>query len=296
MPKMPIVLITGALGSGKTTLLQRFIDEVPLKLAVLVNEFGEIGIDGTVIRAKNVNLIELAGGCVCCELTGEFEAAVTELMQTMQPQMIVVEATGVAESDALVLEVEESISGVRLDSVIYLADAYTSLKYPQVGYVARNQLQAADVVLINKIDLVAADRLQAIETQIRQFNSRAAILPTAFAEVDVKMLLGTTGQPRPALTRTHRHSVELTQLSYRSHNDFSRTAFETLLAGLAPGVVRAKGFIRLDGRYHLLNQVGDRFTLEPVAADATWLVFIGPGLEPVKDRLIEAIEACRNLD
>lgn len=292
MARTAMTLITGGLGSGKTTLVQRFIDDVPLKLAVLVNEFGDIGIDGSIIRAKNINLIELAGGCVCCELTGEFEAAVAELMQTVRPQLIVVEATGVAESDALVLEVEEQIKDVRLDCVIYIADAYTSLKYPRMGYVERTQLQAADAVLINKADLVTGDQMETVEARIRQFNTRAALVRTIYARVDVNLLLGAETGKRPRVPAHRPHTVDLVQFSYRSHSDFVRTAFEAFLRHLPQQVFRAKGFIRLDGRSHLLNYVGDRYELAPAEAQATRLVFIGPGLESAKAGLIRQIDAC----
>jgi G3E family GTPase len=120
--RTPITLITGSLGSGKTTLLKRIIQASGGKLAVLINEFGEIGIDGRIIRGENTRVIELAGGCVCCELAGEFVAAVGELLEKYQPDMIVLEATGVAEADALVYEVEDDLPQVRLDCVLCVGD------------------------------------------------------------------------------------------------------------------------------------------------------------------------------
>jgi|GEM_PF-1693409 len=144
--RTPLTLITGSLGSGKTTLLKRIIRFSESKLAVLINEFGEIGIDGRIIKGEHTRLIELAGGCVCCELTGEFVAAVNELLDKYQPDMIVLEATGVAEADALVYEVEEDLPRVRLDCVICIVDGWAGSRYPQVGYVGRVQLQQADII------------------------------------------------------------------------------------------------------------------------------------------------------
>lgn len=83
--RTPITLITGPLGSGKTTLLRHILDQVPKKIAILMNEFGEIAIDSKIVEGKAIRIAELAGGCVCCSLAGEFEAAVTELIQAVAP-------------------------------------------------------------------------------------------------------------------------------------------------------------------------------------------------------------------
>jgi G3E family GTPase len=131
--RTPIALITGTLGSGKTTLVKRLIAMADRRLAVLMNEFGEIAIDSKIIQGENTRIVELAGGCVCCELTGEFVAAVDELIDKYRPELIVLEATGVAEADALVYEVEEELTRARLDSVVCIVDGYASIKYPQVG-------------------------------------------------------------------------------------------------------------------------------------------------------------------
>ena len=140
--RTPLTLITGSLGSGKTTLLQRIIAAADTtRLAVLINEFGEIGIDGRVIKGEHLRLIELAGGCVCCVLAGEFVAAVNELLDQYRPDMIVLEATGVAEADALVYEVEDDLPRVRLDCVICIVDGWADVRYPRIGYVSRLQLQ-----------------------------------------------------------------------------------------------------------------------------------------------------------
>src|SRR3989344_6787982 len=110
--KTPITIITGYLGSGKTTLLKHILKETKDKLAIIMNEFGEIAIDSKIIKGKNINMKELAGGCVCCSLTGEFEAAINEIIQNIKPDSIIVETTGVAEPDAMMVDIEENILSV----------------------------------------------------------------------------------------------------------------------------------------------------------------------------------------
>src|SRR5881296_4330602 len=105
-PRTPITLVTGPLGSGKTTLLRHILRTRPAKIAIVMNEFGEIAIDTKVIEGKNVRIAELGGGCVCCSLIGEFEAAVNEIIEAVAPDNIVLETTGVAEPGALAFDIE----------------------------------------------------------------------------------------------------------------------------------------------------------------------------------------------
>src|SRR5687768_16537479 len=116
--RTPLTVITGPLGSGKTTLLRHIIASARQRLAILMNEFGEIAIDSKIVAGNAIRLAELGGGCVCCSLLGEFEAAVREIIDTVGPDLIVVETTGVAEPDAVILDVQENLTSVRLDGVI----------------------------------------------------------------------------------------------------------------------------------------------------------------------------------
>ena len=152
----PIVLITGPLGGGKTTLLRYILNHVDKRMALLINEFGEIAIDAKVIEGKNVRMAELEGGCVCCSLLGEFEAAVEEVIDQVDPEVIVVETTGVAEPDALVFNIQESLPRVRLDGVVTVVDADALVRFPSIGHTMRMQIEAADLMILNKTDLASA--------------------------------------------------------------------------------------------------------------------------------------------
>src|SRR5205814_5346790 len=107
MPRTPITLVAGPLGSGKTTLLRHILAVQPGKIAIVMNEFGEIAIDTKVIEGKSVRIAELGGGCVCCSLLGEFEAAVDEIIAHVKPDRIIVETTGLAEPEALMFNIQE---------------------------------------------------------------------------------------------------------------------------------------------------------------------------------------------
>lgn len=289
--KIPITLITGSLGSGKTTLLRRILDTTDRRIAILMNEFGEISIDGRVIQGKHVQLVELAGGCVCCSLTGEFEAAITEIIEKVGPELIVVETTGVAEADALVFEVEESLPEVRLDGVICIVDAYATVKFPHLGRVTRTQLETADIILLNKIDLVDASQVEAVREQIRQINERAVIFQTVRCDADPNLLFGLEVERRAAPTE-HHHDVEFQSFTFTTEKRLDRERFEEVVAGLPESVYRAKGFVRfLDGS-RLFNYVVGRWDLEDFAAEKTDLVFIGKDLAKDQEDILSQLQDC----
>ena len=167
MLRTPITLITGPLGSGKTTLLRHILAVQPGKIAIVMNEFGEIAIDTKVIEGKNVRIAELGGGCVCCSLLGEFEAAVNEIIEKIAPDRIVVETTGLAEPEALVFNIQEALPQCRLDGVVSVIDADMLIRFPELGHTTRLQIEGADILLLNKIDLIEPGQIEALETKLR---------------------------------------------------------------------------------------------------------------------------------
>ncbi len=289
--KTPMALITGSLGAGKTTLLGRLLQASRLRIAVLMNEFGEIPIDSRMIRGDNIEIVELAGGCVCCSLTGEFEAAVNEIIAKVHPELIVVEATGVAESDALVFEVEDRLPHIRLDAAICIVDAYAAMRYPQVGYAARTQLASADVILINKSDLVTAEEMDAVISQVRRYNHRAAELRTVRCDVPMDILFGPRIEQGP-LPEPPPRGETFESFAVTSSGLLDRARFENFLSDLPAAVFRAKGFVRFPDGGRLFNYVAGRFDFEPFDAEKYQLVFIGPSLTKERADIENQLRAC----
>src|SRR5438067_3101203 len=139
--RTPITLVTGPLGSGKTTLLRHILATRPAKIAIVMNEFGEMAIDTKVIEGKNVGIAQLGGGCVCCSLLGEFGAAVTEIIKKVEPEMIAVETTGLAEPEALVFNIQEALPQCWLDGVVWVIDADMMIRFPELVHTTRLQLE-----------------------------------------------------------------------------------------------------------------------------------------------------------
>jgi G3E family GTPase len=290
-PRTPITLITGPLGSGKTTLLRHLLDVVPQKIAIMMNEFGEIAIDSQIIEGKNVRIADLGGGCVCCSLLGEFEVAVAEVIDTVHPDLIIVEATGVAEPDALMFDIQENLPQVRLDGVVTVADADAMMRYPRLGQTGRAQIEAADIILLNKVDLVSAEQLAEITVRLTQLNENAPILPTQRSQVDPEVLFGMS-HAREVGPPQHRHQLGMESFNYISAATLERQCFEALVEGLGPAVVRAKGFVRFPDGTYLFNYVAGRWDFEAFAEKPTTLVFIGEHVTRHEADLIDAFKRC----
>jgi G3E family GTPase len=287
--RTPITLITGPLGSGKTTLLRHILAVQPGKIAIVMNEFGEIAIDTKVIEGKNVRIAELGGGCVCCSLLGEFEAAVNEIIEKIAPERIVVETTGLAEPEALMFNIQEALPKCRLDGVVSVIDADMLIRFPDLGHTTRLQIEGADILLLNKIDLVEAAEIESLEFKLRKINPTAAIVRTQRCRIDPELLFGIAGN-RKIGAPEHQHHPEFESFAFTSNSIFSRDCFEDFANGLSASVVRAKGFIRFGEGVHLFNFVAGRWELEPFEADRTELVFIGRNIAAEKDAIVCALK------
>src|SRR6266850_1974117 len=179
-PRTPITLVTGPLGSGKTTLLRHILATRPAKIAIEMN----------VIEGKNVRIAELGGGCVCCSLLGEFEAAVNEIIARVGPEIIVVETTGLAEPEALVFNIQEALPQCRLDGVVSVIDADMLVRFPEIGHTIRLQIEGADILLLNKIDLIEPAQIEPLENKLHRINSTAEIIRTERCRIHPELLFG----------------------------------------------------------------------------------------------------------
>jgi G3E family GTPase len=291
MPRTPITLITGPLGSGKTTLLRHILATQGERIAVVMNEFGEIAIDTKVIEGKNVRIAELGGGCVCCSLLGEFEAAVNEIIEKIAPERIVVETTGLAEPEALVFNIQEALPQCRLDGVVSVIDADMLVRFPELGHTTRLQIEGADILLLNKVDLVEPGQIEPLEAKLRKINPTAAIVRTERCRIDPELLFGIEREKKIARLE-HRHQPEFESFAFTSSKIFSRDCFEGFASGLPAGVVRAKGFIRFADGGQLFNFVAGRWELEPFEAEQTELVFIGKQIAAKKEMILHALVEC----
>jgi G3E family GTPase len=193
--KIPVTVLTGYLGAGKTTLLNRILSEPHgKKYAVIVNEFGEIGVDNDLVVGADEEVFEMNNGCICCTLRGDLVRIIDGLMRRKGKfDAIIVETTGLADPApvAQTFFMDENVGRkTKLDAVVTVADAKWLQERLTDAPEAKNQIAFADVILLNKTDLVAADELSEIEARIRGINPYAKVHKTERCQVALPEVLG----------------------------------------------------------------------------------------------------------
>ena len=192
--KVPVTVLTGYLGAGKTTLLNRILSEPHgKKYAVIVNEFGEIGIDNDLVVGADEEVFEMNNGCICCTVRGDLVRIIDGLMRRKGKfDAVIVETTGLADPApvAQTFFVDENVGRkTRLDAVVTVADAKWLSERLKDAPEAKNQIAFADVILLNKTDLVSADELAEVEGRIRAINPYAKLHRTQRAQIPIAEVL-----------------------------------------------------------------------------------------------------------
>ncbi|MGH6810833.1 MAG: CobW family GTP-binding protein [Methylocella sp.] len=195
--KIPVTVLTGYLGAGKTTLLNRILSEDHgQKFAVIVNEFGEIGIDNDLIVGADEEVFEMNNGCICCTVRGDLIRIIEGLLKRKGKfDAILVETTGLADPApvAQTFFVDADVrDAAQLDAVVTVADAKWLIEQLMDAPEAKNQIAFADVIILNKTDLVGADELSEIEARIRAINPYANLHKTVNCAVALDAVLGRT--------------------------------------------------------------------------------------------------------
>jgi G3E family GTPase len=194
--RIPATVVTGFLGSGKTTLINRILREEHGKtIAVIVNEFGEISIDGQlIVQDDQAELVEFNNGCLCCTVRGDLIDTLQRLHQRADKlDGILIETTGLADPAPVAstfFVADEVKNSIRLDAFVTLADAVNLEMNLEQSTEAVEQIAFSDIVLINKIDLVAPEQLKAVEAKVRALNPLARIHFTTNAEIDIDQVVG----------------------------------------------------------------------------------------------------------
>src|SRR5271163_1778577 len=193
--KIPVTVLTGYLGAGKTTLLNRILSEPHgKKYAVIVNEFGEIGIDNDLVVGADEEVFEMNNGCICCTVRGDLVRIIDGLMRRKGKfDAIIVETTGLADPApvAQTFFVDETVGRkAKLDAVVTVADARWLKDRLRDAPEAKNQIAFADVILLNKTDLVSEAELAEVEARIRGINPYAKVHKTQRSQVPLDAVLG----------------------------------------------------------------------------------------------------------
>ena len=190
-------IVSGFLGAGKTTLIKKLIKDALAgsRVVLIENEFGEIGIDGGFLKEAGIEIREMNSGCICCSLVGDFNASLKQVMETYQPERILIEPSGVGKLDDVMRAIEktaEEIPDMKVGSAVTVVDAAKARVYfKNFGEFFVNQIENAGTVLLTRTDKVSQEKIDEAVALIREHNQKATIITTPLAELDGRKVLET---------------------------------------------------------------------------------------------------------
>ena len=313
---VPVTVLTGYLGAGKTTLLNRLLTEQHgRKYAVVINEFGELGVDNDLVVDTDEEVFEMNNGCVCCTVRGDLIRIINGLMKRRTRfDGIIVETTGLANPApvAQTFFVDEDVRArTRLDAIVTVVDAKNLPARLADSAEAEEQLAFADVIVLNKIDLVSADELAAVEARIRGINPTARIHHADHSRVPVTAILdqGAFDLAR-VLERTpdflentdHEHNDDINSMSFEVQGQINGPRFNQwiglLLQEKGGDILRTKGILDFAGEdrryaFQAVHMMADGDFIGPWREGETRssrIVFIGRNLN--RPQLRRGFESC----
>lgn len=314
--RIPVTIVTGFLGSGKTTLINHILEgQHGRKIAVIVNEFGEIGIDGQLMVSDDEEqLVEFNNGCLCCTVRGDLVRTLEDLMQRADLDAVLVETTGLADPAPVAstfIVADEIKANFNLDAFVTVVDAPNLQRNLTDSHEAQEQVAFADIILINKTDLVSADEIVKIEQQIRTLNPIAKIHHTAFSVVDLPLILGTGAFDLEAKLEVdplflddleHEHDATVGSFALTSEKPIDMNKFMLWMNALAQDkgedLYRTKGLFYAQGfpervlfqSVRMLTSMKRDRPWKPDEAKLTQLVVIGRNLN--RDEFAEGFAKC----
>jgi len=288
--KTPIVLLSGFLGAGKTTLLKQILswDFDLTGTIVIVNEFGDVGIDGSLLKDSGSNVVELTSGCICCTLSADLKQSLEKIHEQFNPERIIIESSGVADPTAICSVLSEGNLSryMTLQKIITVLDAELWEARESFGQLFYNQLELANVILLNKIDLFRKDQVTRFLKDIHATMPGSQVIPTLHCRIDPETLLW-ENKPRPLDIKPlsfyqdlkRRETVDAAgyvTFVFETAAPLNESCFQEFLSQAPFELFRIKGPVRFEDQTVMVNFVGGRGDLSPwEETTQTQLAFIG---------------------
>ena len=273
--RVPVLVVSGFLGSGKTTLVRHLLADAQrsgVRMAVISNEFGELGIDQLLLGGAADAYAELAGGCVCCQLSDELVETLQMLRERVHPQRIVIETSGVAlpYDTQLNFERDPVRAWIGDDVAVVLVNAEQLDSGRELEGTFIDQVSSADLLLLNKLDLLPAARADALEDRLAEWAPGTPVLRAVQGQVDPELLFTPELDELRGAERARPHHHEAFQAEERRVAD-GVSAAELIAELRDAGALRVKGFVATSDGLRLVQGVGPRIELssvdEPPPAD-----------------------------
>jgi G3E family GTPase len=302
--KTGVLLVSGFLGSGKTTLLRHIISwkEDMSDTVVIVNEFGDIGIDGSLLRGEASDVIELTSGCVCCTLAVDLTILLKSIWERFNPRWIIIESSGVADPTSIISALWQAGIKEHIDflKVIVILDTDCWEVRSIMGQLFHRQIETADIILLNKIDLLDREIVKRYLGEIHEILPETQIIPTVHCSIDPESILRAANGNEPShhdheAVSNHEQGIHThagySTFSFQDSRPMREASFERFIEELRGEVFRIKGTVRYGDRTVFINYVGGRVEWSPPGdATETRLSFVGWDTE--SEEILSRLEKC----
>lgn len=285
---MKILVVSGFLGAGKTTFIETLTQKINGKPAILENEYGEVGIDGDLLKKEDLNIWELTEGCICCSMKANFAESILTIANTVEPEVLIIEPTGVG----LLSAVMENIKKVEYERIsilepVTIVDPLCVERYiDEFEEIFVNQIQSSKMIILSKISLVTRDDISHAVEKIKELNPTANICTEDYLQCDEQWWdeIIETKWHEKLLKGDDSVTSQIENVGFTDVEFDDMYKFESYMSAVMNGrfgnIIRAKGFLPINGKWGKVDIVNKQYTLTPIDdMEESKLILIGTNID-----------------